>query len=279
MTNHSTDTNQSSDFNPRLVDSLNHPLAKELRNLLSGSDMQSTDQIIIEDEENILQAIAGKIELIRVYTTDKNQLSKNLLRQLLPSVSIVEVSKRTCKKIFANTRQSELFATAKIPRPLSLQSLVSLKKDVVVLDGLSITGNIGAIIRTANAFDADAIIFLNSNLVSIYDRRVIRSSRGYMFRIPIIACTTAEFISFCKANQFDILLTSSHAKELIDEITIKPRRQAIVFGSEKEGCVGELNDQASYHVKIPMNAHVESLNVSVAASIFLYLRSVFWKKQ
>lgn len=266
----------SNDFNPEIVDSLNHPLAGELRKLLSGSGDSLSDQIIIDDEENILQALAGKLTLTYVFTTDKNDLSQSLIKQLPSSVPLIEVAKRTCKKIFASTRHSKLFAVAKMPPPLKLETLLKMKKDIIVLDSLSITGNIGAIIRTANAFDIDSLVFLNTAYKDIFDRRVIRSSRGYIFRIPVIAARAEELLNFCKAHHINIIVTSSHAGHLIDEVAKYDNRLAIVFGSEKEGCSEELTSQASFQVKIPISSKVESLNVSVAASIFMYLRNAFY---
>lgn len=260
-----------------IVDSLNHPLAFEIRKLLAGEDNNPT-QIIIEDEENILQALEGKINLLQLFTEDKATLSKNLSKKLSPSVSIIEVAKRTCKKIFASTRKPHLFAIAQIPHPLPLSTLTKLKRDLVVLDGLSITGNIGAIIRTSLAFDIGGIIFLNGNLKNIYDRRVIRSSRGYLFRVPTVAATPKELIHFCQTNNIKMIVTSTHTKTLFEDIANTEQPMALIFGSEKEGHITEEILQSATLAKIPINPIVESLNVSVAASIFLYLRK-FLQKQ
>ncbi len=267
-----TPENQPTNDNPDIVDSLNHSIAKEIRNILSGNPEAQT-RIIIDDEENILQAIKGNLNLIYLFTLDKHELDPAFVKQLPSSTTIMEVARRTCKKLFGETRQSKLFAMAEIPAPNNLQSLLKLKKDIIVLDSLSITGNIGAIIRTANAFDIDALVFLNTDYKNLFDRRVIRSSRGYLFRIPLITATHQELLTFCEANHIKIVVTSSHAKESANIIANDPSRLAIIFGSEKTGFMDESISKQAMQVKIPINPQVESLNVSVAASIFMYLRS------
>ncbi|MCR9192125.1 MAG: hypothetical protein NXI01_05625 [Gammaproteobacteria bacterium] len=259
-------------FDPSIVDSLNHPWAIELRNILSDRDNVSP-QIIIDDEENILQAIKGNVTVTHVFTTDKPALNPKFLEQLPSSVTILEVAKRTCKKIFDSGRSSSLFAIALMPTQANITSLQSYKKDMIVLDSLSITGNIGAIIRTANAFSVDALVFLNTDYHRLFDRRIIRASRGYLFRIPLIATTPDEFLAFCQDQAIKMVVTSSHAKDPIQSIADTPERLAMIFGAEKEGYTDDTIAKNALQINIPISAEVESLNVSVAASICMFLRN------
>lgn len=254
------------------VDSLNHPWAIQIRRILSDTSNQ-LEKIIIDDEENIIQALYGQVAITQVFTIDLSLISEKL-KQLLPStVEIIEVSKRTCKKIFDSSRASHLFAVADLPQQKNISFLESSKKDIIVLDSLSITGNIGAIIRTANAFSVGALLFLNTQYSQLFDRRIIRASRGYLFRIPLIVATPEEFLAFCSAQHIKLVVTSSHASDSIDVIAKCAERLALIFGSEKEGYRDDMISRSARHVKIPMNSSVESLNVSVAASICMYLRS------
>jgi tRNA G18 (ribose-2'-O)-methylase SpoU len=111
--------------------------------------------------------------------------------------------------------------------------------------------------------------------LDIYDRRLIRASRGYVFSLPVMTATTNQLIDYCEQNKQPLLVTSASAARTVDEIASIPERLLIVFGSEKEGASPEIEQAATLQVRIPINKKVESLNVSAAAGITLYHRVKF----
>lgn len=266
-------------YNPFLIDSLNHPLAGPIRKLLHRDGRRELGQILIDDEENILQALEAGIEIESVYYAGDEVISDALRNKLTPGATIHEVAKRTTKKIFENDKLSRIFAIAETPKPKGLELLKSIKKDIVVLEDLSISGNIGNIIRTSLALDLGGMILLNMDPLDLYDRRLIRASRGYMFSLPIMTASTADFLAYCKANNETLLVTAMEAEKSVEEIASIPERLLIVFGSEKEGCSPEIEAAATMRVRIPINARVESLNVSAAAGITLFQRARFNRGQ
>jgi TrmH family RNA methyltransferase len=185
------------------------------------------------------------------------------------------VAKRTCKKLFENEKMSRVFAIAHTPALRRLDSLLETSRDIVALEDLTISGNIGAIIRTSLAFRAGGIVLLNAQPVDIYDRRLIRASRGHVFSLPIMTATTHEFIQFCKQRQLPILVMAVEADRGVQEVASLAGRLVIVVGSEKDGCSEALTDAAALRVQIPTDAKVESLNVSTVAGIVLYSRTWF----
>jgi len=258
--------------NPFLVDSLNHPLAGPIRKLLTREGRRELNQIIIDDEENILQALASGIEIESVYYAGDEVISETLRKNLTAGATIHEVAKRTTKKLFENDKISRTFAIAETPKPIGLEKLKSITKDVVVLEDVSISGNIGNIIRTSLALGVGGMVLLNMDPLDIYDRRLIRASRGYLFSLPVMTASTNEFIEYCKHNNQTLLVTSANAEKTVDAIASIVDRLLIVFGSEKEGCSPEIENAASLKVRIPINEKVESLNVSAAAGITLFNR-------
>lgn len=255
-----------------IVDHLEHPTAILIRSLLEKEGRRTLNQMIIDDEENIAQALTAGITLKMVLVTDEHQLSDSC-RIALHNVPVITLSKRTGKKLFGGEKISRVFAIADIPQMPTLSALSSLKNDLIVLDNLSLSGNIGAIIRTSMAFQVGAIILLDTDPIDIYDRRVIRASRGYVFRIPMLSTDTATLIKFFKTQAIKILTTTSHASAVtIEHAITNPDRLAIIFGGEKAGCTQTLFDAADIKARIPTQPEVESLNVSVAAGIILYLR-------
>jgi tRNA G18 (ribose-2'-O)-methylase SpoU len=262
-------------YNPLLIDSLNHPLAAPIRQLLTRSGRQELNQILIDDEENILQALEAGVEIESVYYAGDEVISETLRKNLTAGATIHEVAKRTTKKLFENDKISRIFAIAETPKALGLEALKTITKDVVVLEDLSISGNIGNIIRTSLALGVGGILLLNMDPLDIYDRRLIRASRGYVFSLPVMTASTNQLIDYCRQNNQPLLVTSADARRTVDEIASIPERLLIVFGSEKEGASPEIEKAATLQIRIPINKKVESLNVSAAAGITLYNRVKF----
>ena len=258
-----------------VVDSLLHPLALLIRKALARSGRMELNLILIDDEENILQALDAGVEMHSLYYSGVDMLSTELTRKLPPGLSIHEVAKRTCKKLFENDKISRVFALARTPSACSLDSLLEIPRDLVALEDLTISGNIGAIIRTSLAFGAGGLILLNAEPVDIYDRRLIRASRGHVFSLPVLTATTAEFLHFCQQSRLPILVMTTRSDHTEPEAASLPERLVIVLGSEKDGSSETLMKAATLRVRIPTLSRVESLNVSTAAGIILYNRLWF----
>ena len=262
-----------------VVDSLLHPLAILIRQVLTRQGRLDLNLILIDDEENILQALDAGLVIHSLYYSGGESLSSALMQKRPVSANVYQVAKRTCKKLFENDKITRVFALAHTPSPRNLDSLSEVWRDLIALEDLTISGNIGAIIRTSLAFGAGGLILLNAEPVDIYDRRLIRASRGYVFSMPIVAATTEEFTRFCKRNRLPIVLMAVHAGRTAQEIASMPDRLVIVLGSEKGGCSEAVTRAASLQVQIPTSSKVESLNVSTAAGIMLYNRLWFNQPQ
>ena len=122
------DMNEPSANNPFLVDSLNHPLAGPIRKLLTREGRRELNQIIIDDEENIFQALEAGIEIESVYFSGDDKVSDALREKLTAGATIHEVAKRTTKKLFENDKLSRIFAIAETPKPIGLEKLKSITK-------------------------------------------------------------------------------------------------------------------------------------------------------
>ena len=260
---------------PGLVDSLQHPLAVLIRQVLSRQGRQELNLILIDDEENLIQALDAGVQIHSVYFSGSEVLSEKLMKKLPRGIPVYEVARRTCKKLFENDRISRIFAIARTPASQHLGSLLEDVRDIVALEDLTISGNIGAIVRTCVAFGIGGIVLLNTEPVDVYDRRIIRASRGHIFSLPVVTATTEELIRFCRQNDLPVLIMSAQADRWVGEAAAFPGPFAIAFGSEKDGCSQLLMNAAAMQVQIPTDARVESLNVSTTAGIMLYNRLWF----
>ncbi|HHO53641.1 MAG TPA: RNA methyltransferase [Deltaproteobacteria bacterium] len=258
------------------IDHLLHPVAAEIRQLLDPAGRSTQPRFIIDDEENIAVALRGGVAVRSLFFSGDNALPLSLVELAGDTVTIYEVARRTCKKLFGKERASRLFAIAQVPEAPALGSLAEGRGDIIVLDHLTIQGNIGAIVRNAVAFDVAAIVLLGATPEAIYDRRLIRSSRGHVFTLPVVTATPAAFLGFASEHGLEVIATTGQADTALPELIERAgdRRLALVFGSERSGCTDEILRGATSLVQIPMSPRMESLNVSAACAIVMYQRYV-----
>jgi len=138
----------------------------------------------------------------------------------------------------------------------------------VVAAGLQDPGNLGTILRSAEAFGA-AGVFLTEGTVSPYNSKVLRGSAGSIFRLPVVRITSGELLPLLRARGVRLLATSSHQGTPLPQISWT-LPLAIFIGNEGAGLSRELARQMDETLAIPQAPQVESLNAGVAASIVLY---------
>ena len=152
-------------------------------------------------------------------------------------------------------------------RTLSQLSL-SERPLVVVLERVEKPGNLGAVLRTADATHADAVIVCDP-LTDLYNPNLIRSSTGAFFSVPCVACTSAECIEWLKAHHIQILTAQLQDSSLYYDMDMM-RPTAIVMGTEATGLTDQWRQAADAHIRIPMLGITDSLNVSVSAAVLMY---------
>ena len=138
----------------------------------------------------------------------------------------------------------------------------------VVLEGVEKPGNLGAILRSADAAAADAVIICDPR-TDLYNPNLIRSSIGAVFTVPCVTCTSAECIAFLKRNGIQIL-TAQLQDSLPYYSTDMRRATAIVMGTEATGLTQSWREAADAHICIPMCGMLDSLNVSVSTAILMF---------
>ncbi|MBQ9636883.1 MAG: RNA methyltransferase [Prevotella sp.] len=139
---------------------------------------------------------------------------------------------------------------------------------IVVLESVEKPGNLGAVLRSADAAGADAVIICDP-LTDLYNPNLIRSSIGAIFTVPCVACTSDECISFLKQQGISILTAQLQDSKPYYDTDMK-RPTAIVMGTESTGLTNQWRRAADAHIRIPMLGRLDSLNVSVSAAILLY---------
>ena len=139
---------------------------------------------------------------------------------------------------------------------------------IVVLESVEKPGNLGAVLRSADASGADAVIVCDP-LTDLYNPNLIRSSIGSIFTVPCVACSSEECIDFLKVHGIKILTAQLQDSELYYDSDMKCG-VAIVMGTESTGLTDIWRKAADAHIRIPMLGRLDSLNVSVSAAILLF---------
>jgi TrmH family RNA methyltransferase len=139
---------------------------------------------------------------------------------------------------------------------------------IMILDGIEKPGNIGALLRTSDAAKVDAVFIVNQK-TDLYNPNIIRSSIGCLFSNQIILSNTKETIDFLNKTKIKILSTSLTASKQYQKINYK-QACAIVLGSEDKGISKEWYSQSNELIYIPMEGHIDSLNVSNSGAIIIY---------
>ena len=139
---------------------------------------------------------------------------------------------------------------------------------IVVLESVEKPGNLGAVLRSADAASADAVIVCDP-LTDVFNPNLIRSSIGAIFSVPCVACTSADCIRFLKERQIQILTAQLQDSHLYYDTDMRCAT-AIVMGTESTGLTEQWRQVADAHIRIPMLGQLDSLNVSVSAAILLF---------
>ena len=139
---------------------------------------------------------------------------------------------------------------------------------VIVLESVEKPGNLGAVLRSADAAQADAVIVCDP-LTDLYNPNLIRSSIGAIFTVPTVACTSEECIAFLEQHGIQILTAQLQDSSLYYD-TPMTGPTAIVMGTESTGLTDQWRRAATAHIRIPMLGRLDSLNVSVSAAILLF---------
>ncbi|MCX7954395.1 MAG: RNA methyltransferase [Bacteroidales bacterium] len=139
---------------------------------------------------------------------------------------------------------------------------------VVILENIEKPGNLGAVLRTADATQIDAVIVSEINF-DIYNPNVIRASLGCVFTTNIVVAKNNEILKWLKENNFNIYVATPHAKTVYYDIQYEGKI-AVVFGSENKGVSEFWKEESNYMIKIPMKGLADSLNLSNSVAIILY---------
>lgn len=255
------------------ISSLQNPVIKRLFQLQEKSRSRKKEGVfIVEGIREIQLAVKGQFEIKELYYCDKlisEEEFQKALGEIKTTPQVTQLSTEVYHKIAYRGSTEGLLAVVRT-KDLSLENLKLKEKNLLVLvaEAPEKPGNIGALLRTADAANLDAVLIANPK-TDMYNPNIIRSSVGCVFTNNIATGTTSEIIEFLKQKNIFIYAAALQASKNYHEIDFKTS-SAIVVGTEAIGLSREWLENSTQNIIIPMQGEIDSMNVSVAAGILLF---------
>ncbi|MDF2556929.1 MAG: methyltransferase [Bacillales bacterium] len=245
----------------QFIESIQNQRVKHWKKLLTKKEREKSQQFMVEGFHLVEEAMmAGVVEDIILGDGVEPPSFRNTTR-----INFYKVTKEVIKEISETETTQGIFAVCKMQEqsidPKTFQSLL-------LIDGIQDPGNLGTIVRTADAAGIRAIV-LGDGTTDLYNPKTIRATQGSLFHLPIVKANIIGLIPELKKAGITILGTAlQNAKKFTD--VEKPTKVALIVGNEGKGVSKELLTMTDQNVFIPIYGKAESLNVGIAAGILMY---------
>lgn len=254
----------------RRVEGRHNALVKDLRRAFAHGDLTDDGHCAIEGMRILEEAIRSGLKFRAVFF-NSSALAK--AERLLPQLAAYVETLLLPDKLFATAVPSDspqgVAALVRCPVFVAQEVLAkSPTGPVLAISGVQDPGNLGTILRSAEAFEAAGVL-LGEGTVSPFNSKVVRASAGSVFRLPIARVKLGEVLQEMRSRGLRLVATSSHKGTAVHDAKLTGPL-AIFIGSEGAGLPRDLLSQMDETLAIPHSEHVESLNAGVAASIVLY---------
>ena len=250
------------------ISSVQNPFIKSLVLLQEKAKARKqSGTFLMEGQREISIAIKGGYQIETVLFLPEICTEKEA-SQLAPTAELIEINKEVFQKLAYRDTTEGILAVAKTKSTLLSDLQLSQNPLILVAEAPEKPGNIGALLRTADAAHLDAVIIANPKS-DLYNPNIVRSSVGCLFTNQIATGTTAEIIHFLKEKNIAMYcatLQNSNGYHLENYTT----PTALVVGTEATGLTQEWRDAATQNIIIPMQGEIDSMNVSVAAAILIF---------
>ena len=245
-----------------MITSRQNPLCTHIRKLASSASYRRQRGEFLCDSPKLLEEILLRgADLHTVVCTEDAALPP-----IPAGVRVVAVPADVMESLSPAKTPQGVLSVCGMPDRTLPEKLTG--KRYVVLDGVQDPGNVGTILRTADAFSADGLLLVNG-CADLYNPKTIRATMGAAFRCPVWTCDAPALRALLTASGLPLYGAALRA-ETIDAREADYTRCAIAIGSEGRGLSAQMLDYCDRTVLIPMRAHCESLNAAVAATVLLW---------
>jgi len=237
------------------------------RRLTSRKGRHEAGLFLAEGAQAVREALRAKA-VIEVFAT-ADALARH--EQLLAEVDVGQISAKDAQALSETVTPQGLVAVCRMAQPSAAEVLDGAPRLLVVLVEPNDPGNLGTIIRTADAAGADAVVVDGG--VDPYNGKVVRASVGTLFHLPVVSCAVEDLLAGAAQRGIAALATTGRASATLDDLATDgtlARPTAWLFGNEAHGLPASVLAAADREVRVPIYGRAESLNLAVAAGICLY---------
>ena len=247
------------------IESLVNPKIKDIVKLRESSrERKEQGLFLIEGHREISLALKAGVEIENLIYSP-GYIKRELA---VDEEKIIEVSKKVFDKISYRENPDGFLAVARSREQKLTDLKLSANPLLVVLEAVEKPGNLGAILRTADAAGLDAVI-INDLKTDLYNPNVIRASQGTVFTVAVVLSSIDETVEFCKEKGIKTLATALSATKKYTDVDYKSGC-AVIMGAEDKGLSAKWLKMANEKIKIAMRGQIDSLNVSVSAAVVLF---------
>lgn len=255
------------------ITSNNNENIKEWKKLHSKKNRKSSKFFLVEGIKIIEDALDWGITLEAFIYNDKllsikegNELYNKVKKKNIP---IFQLSSRIFKEL-SNTMNSQgVIGLVQQLRYKTEDIFINQYETLIILDAIQDPGNLGTIIRTADAAGFDGVI-MGKGCVDLYNDKVLRSTMGSIFHLPILQDVPLNFLlKDLQRKEYQIIGTHLSSKIFYNRVNYK-KKKALIIGNEARGISKEIEVLCTELVKIPIKGYAESLNAAIAAGILMY---------
>jgi RNA methyltransferase, TrmH family len=254
------------------ITSRQNPHVKSAARLRTGRQRRLQQRLLIEGAREIDRAIAAGIQPLEVFICDELSKSADSTRAKLvvesTKAEIFNVSPDVFAKLAFGDRDEGIVVVAQAPQRGLSQLRLPAHPVLAVLERIEKPGNIGAILRSADAAGIDGVIVADGP-TDLYNPNTIRASLGTVFRPNVCEATSTEAIEWLREQGLSIIAARPDAKMLYTEVDLRGG-VAIVVGSEAAGLSDAWKLAGAIAVRLPMHGLADSLNVSTTAAVLFY---------
>jgi len=240
-----------------------NPLIQQIRKLSGSAAARREAGLFVGDGTKLLQ------EAIRFWPGLETVVLEDgvCIEELPENVRVVRVPREIMEYVSPmETPQGAVFL-CRLPK----QQEFTARAGMLILDGIQDPGNVGTILRTADALDVPVVLL--EGCADPYGWKVVRSSMGAVFRTPVVVSTWEQIYRECREKKIAIGVTAL-SDRAVDIRSTRVSEMALVIGSEGRGVRPEVLAAADRELIIPMNPHCESLNAAIAAAIVMWQMKV-----
>lgn len=255
-----------------IITSTSNPIVKSLVKLKKRSERDERGVFVVEGYRPITRALEDGFEFEELYYCPEWFLGENeekvLTRAKESGARLTELGKEAFAKIAYRDRPEGLLAIGKQWHTKLDDLKLSENPYIIVVEAIEKPGNLGTILRSADATGAEAVIVCDQ-VTDLFNPNVVRASTGVVFKVPTVVTSTDEALAFCKQNGIKTLAATPHTETLYTEANLT-QPIAIVMGSEQFGLSEKTINACDLPVKLPMLGRADSLNVSAATVVLAY---------